>query len=57
MHELFSRSTPSRVIRQLLLQGKNSPQIYLVVHDQFPKLDERKLRNLISVLKSKYKQT
>ena len=57
MKDLFSKSTPSRLIKQLLLQGMNSVQVYLAVRTEFPNHDDRKLRNLISVIKSKYKRS
>lgn len=48
------RRTASDVIREGFLQGKNSIQVFLMVKDEFPRYEDRKLRKLISVIKAKY---
>jgi len=48
------RRTASDVIKEGLLQGKNSVQLFLLVKDEFPRYEDRKLRKLISVIKAKY---
>lgn len=48
------RVTASDIIRQCLLEGNNSIQIFLKVKNMFPTYEDRKLRKLISVIKSKY---
>ena len=47
------KRTPTEMIRRLFFEGKNSIQVFLLVKDQFPNLDDRKLRKLISVVKTK----
>jgi hypothetical protein len=55
MKRLFDgkRESPSKMIQELLFQGRNSIQIFLAVKDQYPDYEETKLRNLISVVKAK----
>ena len=48
------KDSPSRLIKTLLFEGKNSVQIFLIVKDAFPNYDDTKLRNLISVHKAKH---
>jgi hypothetical protein len=47
------KRTPTEMIRRLFFEGKNSIQIFLLVKDQFPNYEDRKLRKLISVVKVK----
>ena len=49
-------SSPTSIIKNGLFQGKNSIQVFLMVKDQYPHYDDKKLRKLISVLKSKFIQ-
>ena len=48
------RRTATDVIKEGLLQGKNSIQVFLMVKDEFPHYEDKKLRKLISVLKSRF---
>lgn len=48
------KTTASAIIKQGLLQGKNSVQIFLMVKQVFPNYNDHKLRKLISVVKSKH---
>jgi hypothetical protein len=47
-------SSPTSIIKNGFFQGKNSIQVFLMVKDQYPHYDDKKLRKLISVLKSKF---
>ena len=49
-------NSPTSIIKNGLFQGKNSIQVFLMVKDQYPHYDDKKLRKLISVLKSKFIQ-
>lgn len=46
--------TATDIIKQCLFERYNSIQIFLKVKHMFPNYDDRKLRKLISVVKSKY---
>lgn len=48
-----TKDTPTKLIRQLFFEGKNSIQIFLLVKDKFPNYSDSRLRKLISVVKSK----
>jgi len=46
--------TATDIIKQGLLEGKNSIQLFLMVKDEFPRYGDKALRKLISVHKSRY---